>query len=674
MKQIIAEPLKRIFTAAKISAFLDEHDLKPGTDAPQTMRDALLSAKVVVVAVDSLFFPRSSDCVEELQVALQKHKDGQGLLFPLFLSPFDTYPTTLARAENAVPRKRDLGKGMTYEHLALSFGDLCKITGMRVKEDKTFRLEHVVVSVEAFLNDPSKGERFNLQDYMEDEQIRQRARSLRLMAAGVSAESVYRMLNPIKLCLVPALAEKGKIVNAVHAAAYEELKAMLLDENEESAKSITGVGGAGGIGKTVLAKRLAVDPEVKDHFADGVLWLALGQEAKSNEEELLNLWKDLSPVDAAKDYLKPLKTGPYLVELLKGRNFNALIILDNVWTKEVVQVFEPVVEASVRTKLLITSRNKSLINQAFGAQCVSLNPSLEHTKEEALALMRAAAESSGQSASHLDMEDDEDMYRLAKVVGYHPKALSILCSSAADYESWDQFATQMESGVGLGSVEDEREDDAAAAAIDEVYKAIESTFRYRFKNSAEEKRELLSRLGVFVDDARFTLEDVAFVWETSILTARKTLNKFVDCSLVEKEESTSRVKLNTEYYLHDLVRDYARSKSANDYTEGFVKRVCDAFKKSKEKLTEYMFRQLMGNDTFMEDGAEVVEKAKEVHRCAQEDGILVDDSWRSNMYIVGLAACQNLASTLQVAEEKLFEKPTFFKYVLEMQAEGAVLE
>ena len=61
-------------------------------------------------------------------------------------------------------------------------------------------------------------------------------------------------------------------------AEFDALKRRLLDPEGASVTGITAaLRGAGGYGKTTLAKALARDPDIQDAYFDGILWAELGE-------------------------------------------------------------------------------------------------------------------------------------------------------------------------------------------------------------------------------------------------------------------------------------------------------------------------------------------------------------------------------------------------------------
>src|SRR5262249_35019723 len=53
---------------------------------------------------------------------------------------------------------------------------------------------------------------------------------------------------------------------------FDALKRCLLDAKGDSVAITTALRGAGGYGKTTLAKALAHDPDIQDAYFDGILW------------------------------------------------------------------------------------------------------------------------------------------------------------------------------------------------------------------------------------------------------------------------------------------------------------------------------------------------------------------------------------------------------------------
>jgi hypothetical protein len=70
---------------------------------------------------------------------------------------------------------------------------------------------------------------------------------------------------------------------------FDALKKQLLDAKGDAVAITAALRGAGGYGKTTLAKALAHDPEIQNAYFDGILWVELGE----RPEKLLAIISDL---------------------------------------------------------------------------------------------------------------------------------------------------------------------------------------------------------------------------------------------------------------------------------------------------------------------------------------------------------------------------------------------
>jgi predicted ATPase len=66
----------------------------------------------------------------------------------------------------------------------------------------------------------------------------------------------------------------------------------LLDAKGDAVAAITAaLRGAGGYGKTTLAKALAHDPDIQDAYFDGILWAVLGEKPNARQIVLDQYWR-----------------------------------------------------------------------------------------------------------------------------------------------------------------------------------------------------------------------------------------------------------------------------------------------------------------------------------------------------------------------------------------------
>src|SRR5215813_4500106 len=132
---------------------------------------------------------------------------------------------------------------------------------------------------------------------------------------------------------------------------FDQLLNLLVNEQREEPVAITAaLIGAGGYGKTTLAKALCHDERVQDAFDDGVLWVTLGEspgDLTGRVEDLIVTLGDERPgftaLDAAVNRLK---------ELLADRDI--LLVIDDVWDRAHLN---PFIQGGPRCARLITTRN-----------------------------------------------------------------------------------------------------------------------------------------------------------------------------------------------------------------------------------------------------------------------------------------------------------------------------
>lgn len=212
------------------------------------------------------------------------------------------------------------------------------------------------------------------------------------------------------------------------------------------------------------------------------MWITLGNE-KDVKAQLEKLWLDLGGSEGEGTEFKLEEAFGLLDESLTDVELECLIILDDMWLDEHFRLFAILVQQHPSIRLLITTRFKGKVTESFGrksCQVVSLMPKL--VEQEALALMRVYADWNG------TVEDDiTSMLQIAKVFEFHPKALSIISTQAAEQDTWASLAVFVTENVK------EAKDEAA----DYVFNAADAVFQFQSK---VELKEQFYILGVFRED------------------------------------------------------------------------------------------------------------------------------------------------------------------------------
>ncbi len=294
----------------------------------------------------------------------------------------------------------------------------------------------------------------------------------------------------------------------------EEIKS-LLDQFDQGA-TITGLRGLGGIGKTALALVLA--GRLKDRFPDGQLFLNMLGTNKSPlkpEDAMAHIIRSYRGVDAPLPEDLNGLSGLYQ-SVLSGKE--VLILLDNASCREQVESLLP----PAGSALLITSRNKFAL------------PGL---KEKDLDV--------------LPLEDAKDLLlSICGRIGERAAELAELCGCLPIALRNAAYALKEKPNMGMNGYMKKLADARKRLEL------VEASFSSSYDLLTPELQRLWSLLSVFPAD--FDLAGAAAVWKMEPDATEEALGDLVKWSLVEFLPSTEGE--GGRYKLHDLARDFARSR------------------------------------------------------------------------------------------------------------------
>jgi tetratricopeptide (TPR) repeat protein len=291
--------------------------------------------------------------------------------------------------------------------------------------------------------------------------------------------------------------------------------------------AIFGLRGAGGIGKTVLALKLA--EELEHLYPDAQLYL-----------DLLGVTQPLTPAQAMAHIVRSFQPDARLPEAqaeLAGRYRSALhgkrvlLLMDNAASREQV---EPLIPPS-GSLLLVTSRFH------FHLPGLVFRDLDELPLEDALSLLLKIA-------PRISNEADT----LARLCGRLPMALRLAGSALAERPDLSpaDYARRLKEGK-------------------ERFGPVEASLNLSYELLAEEQRRLWRLLAVF--PGTFDSPAAAAVWELDADSASEALGDLVRSSLVEWEEKDER------YRLHDLARSFADRHLAETERETAQRRHAEYF-------------------------------------------------------------------------------------------------
>jgi NB-ARC domain/TIR domain len=162
------------------------------------------------------------------------------------------------------------------------------------------------------------------------------------------------LAGPSKQHRVPMMAPEPPSDFVQRPREFEGLKRKLLNPQGDAVAITAALRGAGGYGKTTLARALAHDPDIIDAYFDGILWIELGEKPGN----LLSVISDLIEIlTAERPGLENLNSAAAkLGEALGDRRI--LLIIDDAWRE---QDLRPFLQGGRNTTRLITTRRDDIL-------------------------------------------------------------------------------------------------------------------------------------------------------------------------------------------------------------------------------------------------------------------------------------------------------------------------
>jgi hypothetical protein len=301
----------------------------------------------------------------------------------------------------------------------------------------------------------------------------------------------------------------------------------------------TGLWGAGGFGKTTMARLLVHRQDVREQFPDGVAWVTLGEDAMGPElaEKVTNVVGLLSGVRPG--LMDPLAAGAELGRVLGARR--VLLVVDDVWTTAQVEPFLVGGPAAVR---LFTTRVRGVLPPS--AESVRVD---EMDRGEAVQLLTAGAAgvSGGVVAG------------LLAVTGRWPVLLSLV-----------NGAVRADQNAGRRAEESMREilrelRTTGPTALDvtdatERHTAVARTIGVSLTRLTPEQRDRYLELAVFGGDVAIPGSVLVRYWQAtggwSEFQTRRYCQRLAELSLVSDYRHDPE-----QVVLHDVLRAYLREQT-----------------------------------------------------------------------------------------------------------------
>ena len=326
---------------------------------------------------------------------------------------------------------------------------------------------------------------------------------------------------------------------------FQALKTKLLDSKGDAVAISAALKGAGGYGKTTLAKALAHDPDIQDAYFDGVLWIELGEKPAN----LLGLVADLitiltgSPPGLATIDVAAAKLGEALGER------RILMIVDDAWRE---QDLRPFLRGGSNTTRLITTRLSRVLPANAFRQPVDAMKGKEARELLASGLPKEQILVQTKEVSDLAGRLGEWAQLLKLVNGFLRERVNEggerLQSALAD-------ANARLTEEGLVTFDAGEEGDRS--------KAIAYTINLSLELLDEKQHERFAELAAFPEDADIPIGIVARLWrETAGLSESQTkdlLIKLYGLSLLLGLDLNQRT-----LRFHDTIRRFLQERTGKD--------------------------------------------------------------------------------------------------------------
>jgi WD40 repeat protein len=287
--------------------------------------------------------------------------------------------------------------------------------------------------------------------------------------------------------------------------------------------------GAGGYGKTTLARAVCHDPRIRRVFPDGILWVTLGERPEnligSVEDLIYTLSRErpgFSSLDAAAaalaDLLEPLR---------------ALIVIDDVWSATHLR---PFLRGGPRCARLVTTRDRTVLPAAASVVQVDAMQN-----EEALRLL----------AGGLPVEQRPALERLAGRLGHWPLLLRLVNGVLRDRCGHGQNLAGALLAVGAAL---DRHGLTAFDVADpeDRNRAVASTLAVSLDQLRPEARELFLDLAIFPEDVDAPFSALEKLWEDlAPIDVEALCIRLHQLSLLSKADLIQRC-----IRLHDVIRAF----------------------------------------------------------------------------------------------------------------------
>lgn len=303
--------------------------------------------------------------------------------------------------------------------------------------------------------------------------------------------------------------------------------------------------GAGGFGKTIVARMVCEDRRVRRFFGGRVYWYRLGRDVRSEAEIVAKVTELIRRLtgDDSKTFSDPEDAGRYLGWLLDVRP-RTLLVLDDVWSQAQLDPFLCGGHKCVR---LVTTRDSGLLRSSS----ITVG---ELSGEEARGVL-------GYKLPPLPIADEEELLRacgnwaLLLHLANRLMAELIIETGCDPAKAAGEALRRRRSYWPTGADDSSDSLDLSDPAV--LNQAVRASIRASTAELPLGSDERFAELGVFAEHESIPLSLVIAFWQ-----ATGGLNEFGTRHLLAKMKRLSLLELQDDdggrISLHDVIRDYQR--------------------------------------------------------------------------------------------------------------------
>jgi hypothetical protein len=304
--------------------------------------------------------------------------------------------------------------------------------------------------------------------------------------------------------------------------------------------------GAGGFGKTTLARMLVHNPTVQEAFPDGIAWVTIGEDVHGPD-----VAAKVNDVTETVSRSKPSLSDPALAGFALGealRDRRMLLVVDDIWSRTQL---EPFLSGGPNTVRLVTTRQHEVLPETA-----------VHVDVDAM----AAADARSVLLSGLDGVGEDLVVGLLRATGRWPVLLALVNGAARS-----DVAHGADGGEALGDILAALISDGPTALDvsnpDDRSHAVSATLELSLSRLSAAERDRYQELAVFPEDVEVPLSVLARYWahtgRLSTLQVRRLCGSLDDLSLLAEHHLDTPPWLR----LHDVIRGYLRKQTINRQAE-----------------------------------------------------------------------------------------------------------